>query len=61
MRCGDGMALVLSAEPCYDEDPESFRDLWDAFGRLFAVGKGVDVGAGDGSVGFFRRILIRSG
>lgn len=61
VRCGDGMALVLSAEPCYDEDPESFRDLWDAFGRLFAVGKGVDVGAGDGSVGFFRRILIRSG
>jgi hypothetical protein len=43
VRCGDGM--VLSAEPCYGEDPECFRDLWDAFGRLLAFGKGVDVGA----------------
>jgi hypothetical protein len=54
------MALVLSAEPCCDEDPECFCDLWDAFGRLLAVGKGVDVGVGDGADGIFRRILIRS-
>lgn len=44
------MALVSSAEPCYDEDPECFRDLWFAFGRLLAVGRGVDVGAGAGGI-----------
>jgi hypothetical protein len=30
VRCGDGMALALPVEPCYDEDPECFRDLWDS-------------------------------
>jgi hypothetical protein len=24
VRCGDGMVLVLSAEPCCDEDPNFF-------------------------------------
>jgi hypothetical protein len=44
-----GWLWFLSTEPGYDEDPECFRDLWFAFGRLLAVGKGVDVGVGAGA------------
>jgi hypothetical protein len=65
VRCGDGMVLVLSAEPCCDEDHKFFVFVifssrlggYSQFGKVLmsALVLVLDL------TGFFRRILFRLG